>query len=42
MPSSSPLQTMLKELQIKIEAGEGGGWKIQPGDVTVLGVKEVS
>lgn len=41
MPTTSPAQTLLDGLSLQVER-DGEGWKVIPGDIAVVGVKEVS
>jgi hypothetical protein len=41
MPTRSPARTLLRGLEIEI-TGEESDWRIQPGNIEVLAVKEVS
>lgn len=41
LPTPSPAQTLLDDLQLEVRQ-EGEGWKIMPGDIPVISIKEVS
>lgn len=41
MPTTSPVKTLLDGLSIQVER-DGVNWKVTPGDIAVVGMKEVS
>lgn len=41
LPTTTPVQTLLDGLSVEVKQ-DGEGWKVIPGDIAVVGVKEVS
>lgn len=44
LPTTEPAQTLLDEIKVEVVADQNkeGGWRVNPGDIEVLDVKQVS
>lgn len=40
LPTTAPVQTLLDDVRVSIQQ-DGEGWKVSPGDISVISIKEV-